>query len=136
MRERGEWRCALEECGGLCVTEVGAPLMLLWCAGSWDLKWMHQGDVSLFQSLGLEKVCCNYKVHGVSMLVESISYCTDPTAYHNAQYGQGNGSIFLNNLRCTGRESSLLDCQTQDAIGNPRYCSHSDDAGVRCPCKN
>ena len=129
MREREGWRCALEECGGLCVTEVGTTLMPVWCAGSWVSKWMYQGDVSLFLS----------QAHGASMYIESIqfySYCTDPTAYHNAQYGQGNGSIFLNNLRCTGRESSLLDCQTQDAIGNPRYCSHSDDAGVRCPCKN
>ena len=48
MREREEWRCALEECGGLCVMIAGAPPMLLWCAGSWDLKWMYQGNVSLF----------------------------------------------------------------------------------------
>ena len=28
MREREEWRCALEECGGLCVMIAGASVML------------------------------------------------------------------------------------------------------------
>ena len=39
MRGREEWRCALEECGGLCVMIAGAPMMLVWCADSWALKW-------------------------------------------------------------------------------------------------
>ena len=66
MRERGGLRCALEECGELCVTEVGTTLMPVWCAGSWVSKWMYQGDVSLFLSLGLEKC----KAHGASIHVE------------------------------------------------------------------
>jgi len=46
------------------------------------------------------------------------------------------GPIYLDNLRCTGQESSLLDCwYNQNEIGNIRSCSHSEDAGVRCPCK-
>ena len=48
MREREEWRCALEEYGGPCVMIVGAQVMLVWCAGSWALKWIHHGDVSPF----------------------------------------------------------------------------------------
>ena len=34
------WSCALEECGELCVILIiGAMVMLVWCADSWDLKW-------------------------------------------------------------------------------------------------
>ena len=46
MRGKGGWKYVLEKCGGLCVMMVGAPMMLVWCADSWDLRWMHQGDVS------------------------------------------------------------------------------------------
>ena len=52
------------------------------------------------------------------------------TAY--ADFGRGTGPIFLDGVRCTGTESSLLSCSRS---GNA-YCSHSSDAGVVCPpCK-
>ena len=51
----------------------------------------------------------------------------------NAHFGPGNGPILLDNLYCTGSESSLLNC-THDGIGvYGYYCSHDDDAGVECP---
>ena len=37
-RGREGWRCALEICGKLCVI-IGAMVMPVWCADSWDLKW-------------------------------------------------------------------------------------------------
>ena len=51
----------------------------------------------------------------------------------NAGFGEGNGSILLDNLRCSGDEDTLLDCLTDgdDVIGS-HDCSHSEDAGVRC----
>ena len=58
---------------------------------------------------------------------------TDTYAYSNAYYGQGTGPILLDSFHCTGVESSLLDCRYNH---NSRSCSHSDDAGVRCPCKD
>ena len=49
-------------------------------------------------------------------------------------FGQGTGPIYLNSVRCTGTESSLLSC-SHSGIG-VTYCSHSSDAGVVCPsCK-
>ena len=46
MRGRGEWKYALEECGGQCVTTVGTTKMPEWYADSWELKWMYRGHVS------------------------------------------------------------------------------------------
>ena len=48
----------------------------------------------------------------------------------NANFGPGNGSIWMDNLRCTGKESSIFDC---DYSGwGLHSCSHSEDAGVEC----
>ena len=48
-----------------------------------------------------------------------------------AAFGQGTGPIFLDNVGCTGTESSLLSCSHR-GIG-VHYCGHYSDAGVVCP---
>ena len=47
-----------------------------------------------------------------------------------ATYGQGTGDIVLDELACTGTESSLFDC-THNGV-NVHNCAHSEDAGVVC----
>lgn len=51
-------------------------------------------------------------------------------AYSNAYYGAGNGTIFLNNVGCSGNEVGLLYCSSSKIGSN--NCGHSEDAGVHC----
>ena len=51
-------------------------------------------------------------------------------AYQGAYYGQGTGPIVLDDVFCTGAESSLFSCSHR-GVGN-HNCDHSQDAGVRC----
>ncbi|XP_052440423.1 scavenger receptor cysteine-rich type 1 protein M160 [Carassius gibelio] len=44
-------------------------------------------------------------------------------------YGQGIGSIHMDELNCTGKERSLWECP---AIRNGHDCGHKEDAGVVC----
>lgn len=50
-----------------------------------------------------------------------------------AYYGEGEGAILLDDLLCSGDETTLLDCPTISGLspfsGN---CDHAEDAGVRC----
>ena len=47
-----------------------------------------------------------------------------------AGFGQGTGSIWLDQVACTGTEATLSACPA-NPIGT-HDCSHFEDAGVRC----
>jgi hypothetical protein len=45
-------------------------------------------------------------------------------------YGSGNGTIWLDNVRCTGNETSIVECNANPRGDND--CSHHEDVGVFC----
>ena len=53
-------------------------------------------------------------------------------AIRSAGFGQGSGSIWPNNVTCTGSELSLTRCK-HFRVNITQSCDHSKDAGVRCP---
>ena len=59
-----------------------------------------------------------------------IFLSTDSIAYSSAFYGQGTGTIWLDDVQCTGNEASLINCPA-NSLGS-HNCTHAHDAGVRC----
>lgn len=47
-----------------------------------------------------------------------------------AEFGGGAGTIWIDNVQCTGNELYLSDCPHNG--WNIHNCQHSEDAGVRC----
>lgn len=50
----------------------------------------------------------------------------------SAPYGQGSGNIVLNNVYCTGQETSIARCRHNGYMSH--NCGHDEDVGVVC-CK-
>ncbi|XP_060758198.1 deleted in malignant brain tumors 1 protein-like [Neoarius graeffei] len=52
------------------------------------------------------------------------------TAHQGAHFGQGSGPIWLDNVQCSGSESSITQCP-HNGFGS-HNCNHGEDAGVTC----
>ena len=52
------------------------------------------------------------------------------SAPHSARFGSGSGKIWLDDVRCLGNESSIVNC-SHNGWGS-HNCGHSEDASVIC----
>ena len=69
--------------------------------------------------------------HCISATVRKLIFAGS-IPVRNALFGEAtNYPILLDQLMCTGNETSLLDCTAGEEIGS-NNCDHSEDAGVRC----
>ena len=76
------------------------------------------------------KTLHRFRLHRQFEVKSQFFLVSDALAFGSAHFGPGSGDIFLDNVDCTGSESSLLDCPHSTSV----YCfrGHSEDAGVRC----
>ena len=114
---RGEWRSVWTMCGALSVMTYGVVMMPLWCVDSWTTL--------LTVRMWFPFFILFYVWRYLHLFV-----WIDAVAYGNAHFGAGVGLIYLNNVGCTGAETSLLQCSYTTA-SSCTY-AHSEDAGVRC----
>ena len=65
------------------------------------------------------------------VVCRQLGFGSSGTSYSSAYFGEGSGSIWLDNIECIGNEIGLASCGHL-GINITRNCSHNEDAGVTC----
>ena len=72
----------------------------------------------------------NWDINDANVVCKMLGYGKALNGLHSAHFGQGTGSIMMDNVQCTGREEGIHECKHQGYYNHD--CSHSEDAGVIC----
>ena len=90
-----------------------------------------EGRVEIWYNSQWNTVCDDlWDINDAHVVCRQLGYEGAVTAHQSAHFGQGSGQILLDDLRCTGREGSLLEC-SHSGINN-HNCGRNEDASVTC----
>jgi len=69
-------------------------------------------------------------INDAQVICRQLGFGPALQATFRASFGQGTGTIWLDNVQCTGSETRIEDCP-HNGWGS-HNCAHSEDAGVVC----
>ena len=76
-------------------------------------------------------VCDDYwDIKDARVVCRQLGFPDAVSAHHGAHFGRGSGKIWLDNVGCSGSESSIENCSHNGwGVGD---CNHKEDASVTC----
>ncbi|XP_018080223.1 lysyl oxidase homolog 4 [Xenopus laevis] len=108
---------------------AGTPQIQLRLAGSSRVP--NEGRLEVFYN-GIWGTVCDddFSIEVAHVVCKQLGFEIAMNWAHSAKYGQGEGTIWLDNVRCSGTESSITECESNGwGISD---CKHSEDVGVLC----
>ena len=97
-------------------------------------RWRGEGRVEIFKYGKWGTVCDDYwDMNDARVVCRQLGFPVTVSAPGSARFGTASGQIWLDDVRCSGSESSIADCQHR---GWGRHnCNHNKDASVICSSK-
>ena len=90
-----------------------------------------EGRVEIYYSGEWGTVCDDFwDLKDAIVACRQLGHKTAVRISHSAEFGEGTGKIWLDDVECNGRESMLSNCNTS-SFGT-HNCAHSEDAGAVC----
>ena len=95
------------------------------------------GRVEVYYNNTWGTVCDNgWSLNDATVVCRELGFPGAISTSCCAAFGQGTGTIWLNDVRCTGSERSLSTCAHPGLGRHAHSCNHGDDAGVYCHCEH
>ena len=89
-----------------------------------------EGRVEVFSNQQWSTVCDDgWDNTDAGVVCRQLGFGSSGTAIRSVGFGQGSGSIWLNNIICIGNESTLTSC---DYLVGDNISRCNNSAGVRC----
>ncbi|XP_061193442.1 deleted in malignant brain tumors 1 protein-like [Saccostrea echinata] len=88
-----------------------------------------QGRVEVYKNNRWGTICDrNWDYKDASVICRSLGYSEQGLVVAKTVFRGGSGTIHLNNVQCSGKETGLSGCSYSET----HSCSHSEDAGAIC----
>ncbi|CAM9276058.1 unnamed protein product [Lampetra planeri] len=101
------------------------------CSGRVEIYYNYQWG-SRFSTINEWGTVCddNWDMNDAEVVCQQLGCGAAVSAMENAHFGEGSGPVWLDDVDCSGSESSLTNCP-HDGYGS-HNCDHKEDAGVIC----
>lgn len=72
----------------------------------------------------------DWTIDAAHVVCRMLGYSGADAFQTNAFFGEGEGTIVLDDVRCSGNETNLADCGHREILTS--NCGHAEDVGVSC----